>query len=76
MEQSIKEIESKKIEELPQEKIRETEKNYEESKNRYKKTKRVCGSIIDTLLDNLDITKQELLVNLIFNFLESAKFGR
>lgn len=48
------------ITKVSDEAVFQTEKNYEMIKNSYKKMKRACINIIDTICEGMDLTKDEL----------------
>jgi hypothetical protein len=64
MESKIKAIANRKIEQVPQEKIKEVEGNYTEIVKDYKKSKKACIYVMDTLAEAVDITRKGLIVNI------------
>lgn len=62
VEKAVKTIENKKFEVIPIEKMKEAEKLYEDNKYKYKKTRKVCLSIIEYFEENLEMKKKEIYV--------------
>jgi len=66
LENKLKKINLNKHVEIPEDKIKEAENNYEENKILYKKTKKICLGILDYLGENLDTTRKVLFVIFIY----------
>jgi hypothetical protein len=62
IENALKKIQIKKQEEIPPEKLREAQTNYEECKNNFKKTKRLCLNVIDYLCESTDLSRKQIFV--------------
>jgi hypothetical protein len=63
---AIKKIQSKKQEEIPPEKLKEASSVYEQCKNNFKKTKRICLNVIDYLCESTDLSRKQIFV-IFFN---------
>jgi hypothetical protein len=66
IENAVKMIEKNKYEEIPIEKMKEAEKLYEDNKNKYRKTRKVCLSVLEYLEENLELKKKEIYVRNIY----------
>jgi septal ring factor EnvC (AmiA/AmiB activator) len=63
MENKLKKIESGNIIKVPEEKVKVAEDIYSRELNKYKKTKKICNNILNSLADGLEINKQEIKVD-------------
>lgn len=63
LENTLNKIESSKIEEIPDEKIKEAEKAYETAKINYKKVRKACLGILDYLGESLDLNRKDTMVS-------------
>lgn len=55
----LKKIKSLKIQDIPKEKVEKAEKSYADAKRYYTTNKKVCRDIIDSLCENLEISRKE-----------------
>ena len=60
LEKKLEKFSSNKMSEIPEDKIKDAEKIYEENKMMYKKTKKICVGVIDYLCENMDISRKEV----------------
>ena len=61
LESKVKKIESNTLQLIPEEKMVEEEKKFENEKNKYKKLKRVCLDILDQLSEGLEMKTSALM---------------
>jgi hypothetical protein len=64
MEKLFKKIESGNIIKIPEEKVKEAENTYNKELNNYKKIKRVCNNILESLADGFEMKKKEFNVRI------------
>ena len=62
LENKFKNINLNKYTEIAEDKIKEADKIYEDNKIGYKKTKKICLSVIDYLGESIDKSSKELMV--------------
>lgn len=52
----------KEVEQVSEEKIRDAEKLYNNNRNVYKKTRKICMGIVDSLSEGIEITSKQFFV--------------
>jgi hypothetical protein len=68
------EIETRKVQAIPDDKVKEAEKQYNDNLNKYKKLKRVSNNILENFSEAFEKKKMEIFVNNIVLILGGDKF--
>ena len=66
LEKKLRMIENKQINPVPEYKVIDAEENYNKQLNFYKKTKKICFNLVDSLSDGLEMKRNEFFVILMF----------